>query len=121
VLRQALEQAGHQVLLGDAVERIHRVPAGPIHIELKSGRVLEVDKVLYSAGRAGNTTQLHLEQAGISPDSRGRILVDEHFQTSVPHIYAAGDVVGFPALASVSMEQGRVAVCHAFGFSWSRS
>ena len=118
VLRQALEQAGHQVLLGDAVERIHRVPAGPIHIELKSGRVLEVDKVLYSAGRAGNTTQLHLEQAGISPDSRGRILVDEHFQTSVPHIYAAGDVVGFPALASVSMEQGRVAVCHAFGFSY---
>jgi NAD(P) transhydrogenase len=77
-----------------------------------------VDKVLYSAGRAGNTTQLHLEQAGISPDSRGRILVDEHFQTSVPHIYAAGDVVGFPALASVSMEQGRVAVCHAFGFSY---
>ncbi len=118
VLKQALEQAGHQVLLGDAVEHIERVPAGPIRIQLKSGRVLEVDKVLYSAGRAGNTKELCLEKAGISSDPRGRILVDEHCQTSIPHIYAAGDVVGFPGLASVSMEQGRVAVCHAFGFAY---
>lgn len=120
ILKESLERAGHLVLLGDAVRRIERVPRGPLRIELKSGRSLEVDKVLYSAGRAGNTADLGLDRAGVGADERGRILVDEHFRTSTPHIYAAGDVVGAPGLASVSMEQGRVGVCHAFGIDYKR-
>jgi NAD(P) transhydrogenase len=117
-MKDALERNGQEVMLGDAVESIRRVPDGPLRIVLKSGKVLQVDKVLYSAGRAGNTKGLGLEQAGITLDARGRILVNEHFQTAAPHIYAAGDVVGNPALASVSMEQGRVAACHAFGIPY---
>jgi NAD(P) transhydrogenase len=117
-LKTALEREGHQVLLGDAVLGIERIPGGPLHVTLKSGKRLEVDKVLYSAGRAGNTAGLGLERAGVKLDPKGRILVNEHFQTSAPRIYAAGDVVGNPALASVSMEQGRVAMCHAFGFPY---
>jgi NAD(P) transhydrogenase len=117
-LKTALEREGHQVLLGDAVLGIERIPGGPLHVALKSGKRLEVDKVLYSAGRAGNTAGLGLERAGVKLDPKGRILVNEHFQTSAARIYAAGDVVGNPALASVSMEQGRVAMCHAFGFPY---
>jgi NAD(P) transhydrogenase len=117
-MKTALERGGHEVMLGDAVEAITRMPDGPLRIALKSGKVLQVDKVLYSAGRAGNTKGLSLDKAGITLDARGRIAVNEHFQTAVPHIYAAGDVVGNPALASVSMEQGRVAACHAFGIPY---
>jgi NAD(P) transhydrogenase len=117
-LRTALERGGHEIMLGDAVEAIGRVPGGPLRISLKSGRVLQVDKILYSAGRAGNTKGLGLDRAGITLDARGRIPVNAQFQTSQPHIYAAGDVIGNPALASVSMEQGRVAACHAFGLPY---
>ena len=74
--------------------------------------------VLAAAGRSGNTQGLGLEALGVTPDSRGNLTVNEHFQTKLPHIYAAGDAVGFPGLASTSMEQGRVAVCHAFGFTY---
>ena len=74
--------------------------------------------VLGAAGRSGNTSGLGLEALGIAPDKRGNLAVNEHFQTSLPHIYAAGDVVGFPGLASTSMEQGRVAICHAFQLSY---
>src|ERR1043165_3212628 len=70
---------------------------------------------MYSAGRQGLTDGLALDKAGLSADRRGRITVDEHFRTEVPHIYAAGDVIGFPALASTSMQQARMAVRHAFG------
>ncbi|HVX94486.1 MAG TPA: Si-specific NAD(P)(+) transhydrogenase [Polyangia bacterium] len=117
-MKTALERGGQEVMLGDAVESIQRVPKGPLRLALKSGTVLQVDKVLYSAGRAGNTKGLALEKAGIAVDPRGRITVNAQFQTSQPHIYAAGDVVGNPALASVSMEQGRVAACHAFGIPY---
>jgi NAD(P) transhydrogenase len=117
-LRASLERGGHEVKLGDAALSIERVSAGPLVVSLKSGRKLEVDKILYSAGRAGNTDGLALEAAGVEKDARGRVPVNEHFQTSQPHVYAAGDVAGPPALASVSMEQGRVAVCHAFGFAY---
>ena len=113
-LQAYLERFGHDVLLGDAVQTVERVPGGPLRMKLKSGKVLDVDKVLYSAGRAGNTTGLGLEKAGVNMDPKGRILVNQHFQTSTPHIYAVGDVIGNPALASVSMEQGRVAMCHAW-------
>src|SRR5204863_2634605 len=82
---------------------------------LKSGKRFVTEMVLISAGRVGATTGLGLDRAGVATDERGRIGVNEHYQTSVPHIYAVGDVIGFPALASTSMEQGRLAACHAFG------
>lgn len=91
-----------------------RVPeAGRAEVELKSGKTISSDLLLYATGRVGATAGLNLEAAGLVADVRGRILVNEHFQTTLPHIYAAGDVIGFPALASTSMEQGRLAVCHA--------
>ena len=117
-LRMGLERDGHQVRLGDAVSSIERIPGQSLRISLKSGAALLVDKVLYSAGRAGNTKGLGLDRAAVTMDEKGRILVNEHFQTSAPHVYAAGDVVGSPALASVSMEQGRVAMCHAFDIAY---
>src|SRR5262249_40546176 len=73
------------------------------------------EKALYSVGRTGATSKLNLAEAGLEPDSRGRLTVDEHYRTTVPGIYAVGDMIGFPALASTSMEQGRLAVCDAFG------
>lgn len=82
---------------------------------LKSGKTIVSDVILYSVGRAGATSDLNLAAAGLTSDDRGRLKVNDAFQTSVPHVYAAGDVIGFPALASTSMEQGRLAACHAFG------
>jgi NAD(P) transhydrogenase len=117
-LRAGLERDGHEVRLGDAVRAIQREPRGRLWITLAGGEEIAVDKVLYSAGRTGNTRGLGLEGAGVSVDAKGRILVNEHFQTSAPHIYAAGDVIGSPGLASVSMEQGRVAACHAFSIAY---
>ena len=117
----SLERMGARILLGDAVESIERDPARPanaLRLRLKSGRRIRADKVLISAGRAGNTAGLNLEKIGVAVTPRGHIEVNEHFQTSVPHIYAVGDVIGFPALASTSMEQGRVAMCHAFGIAF---
>jgi NAD(P) transhydrogenase len=85
-----------------------------IDVRLHSGNTLNVHTILVSAGRSGNTEELNLEKIGVAMGDRGRIKVNEHYQTSVPNIYAAGDVIGFPALASTSMEQARVAMCHAF-------
>jgi NAD(P) transhydrogenase len=84
-------------------------------IALESGKIVEADAVLYSIGRTGNTRSLDLAKAGLSADDRGRLTVDAQYRTSVPHISAAGDVIGFPALASTSSEQGRLAVCAMFG------
>jgi NAD(P) transhydrogenase len=82
---------------------------------LESGKKIPADTVMYSAGRQGATGELDLAQAGLDADPRGRIQVDEYFRTTVPHIYAVGDVIGFPALAATSMEQGRLAGHHACG------
>ncbi|HEV8231931.1 MAG TPA: Si-specific NAD(P)(+) transhydrogenase, partial [Thermoanaerobaculia bacterium] len=120
-LQLSLERMGAEILLGDAVESVERLPGiktNALSLKLKSGRALRADKVLFSAGRAGNTRGLNLEKIGVAITERGHIAVNEHFQTSLPHIYAVGDVIGFPALASVSMEQGRVAVCHAFQIAY---
>lgn len=84
-------------------------------VRLKSGKEIGATTVLYSVGRIGASPALNLEAVGLSADDRGRLKVNEHFQTAVPHIYAAGDIIGFPALASTSMQQGRHAACHAFG------
>ena len=88
---------------------------GGVTIHLASGKKIFSDKALYSIGRTGATERLNLAAAGLSADDRGRLKVNEHYQTDLPHIYAAGDVIGFPSLASISMEQGRLAACHAFG------
>jgi NAD(P) transhydrogenase len=88
---------------------------GHCRVELTDGRALSADMVLFSAGREGAVDSLELAAAGLEPDARGRLVVDKDtFRTAQPHIYAAGDIVGFPSLASTSMEQGRIAACHAF-------
>ena len=81
---------------------------------LESKKKVTGDSLLYAVGRQGNVDELNLSAAGLEADSRGRIKVNEHYQTSQPSIYAVGDVIGFPSLASVSMEQGRIAAAHAF-------
>lgn len=104
------------LIINDAAESFH-VPKNDkdsIVITLASGRKLEVDMYLYAAGRNGNVKDLHLERVGIETDNRENITVNSHFQTKVPHIYAVGDVIGFPALGSTGMDQGRVAVAHIF-------
>jgi NAD(P) transhydrogenase len=99
---------------GETVSSVEARPEGAI-ASLRSGKKIPADTVLYSAGRQGATDELKLEAAGLSADTRGRIAVDEFFRTQVPHIYAVGDVIGFPALAATSMEQGRLAAHHACG------
>ncbi len=86
-----------------------------VRIKLKSGKQIFADKALYSIGRQGATDGLNLESAGLEADKRGRVTVNENFQTAVENIYAVGDVIGFPSLASTSAEQGRLSACHAFG------
>jgi NAD(P) transhydrogenase len=101
--------------LGESVTDIHQPRPGLVAVELESGKRLLGETALFSVGRVGDTADLQLERAGLKADDRGRLKSNEHFQTAVPHIYAVGDVVGFPALASTSMEQGRRAVCHMLG------
>jgi NAD(P) transhydrogenase len=105
--------------LNETVDRLERVEGGNVVTRLKSGKHLTTEKALYSVGRVGATASLNLAAAGLIPDERGRMVVNEQYQTSVPHIYAVGDVIGFPALASTSMEQGRLATSHAFGLPTS--
>ncbi|HYM08059.1 MAG TPA: Si-specific NAD(P)(+) transhydrogenase, partial [Terriglobales bacterium] len=86
-----------------------------VFAKLASGKNVHGQGLLYTIGRQANGDLLNLESAGLKAEGRGKLSVNEHFQTAVPHIYAAGDVIGFPALASTSMEQGRLASCHMFG------
>jgi NAD(P) transhydrogenase len=99
---------------GETVAAVERRPNGALTL-LESGKKIPANCVMYSAGRQGKTAELCLEEAGLTADDRGRIAVDEYFRTAVPHIYAVGDVIGFPALAATSMEQGRLAAQHACG------
>ncbi len=99
---------------GETVSSVEARPEGAI-ATLLSGKKIPAETVMYSAGRQGASDALDLEAAGLSADQRGRIKVDEVFRTEVPHIYAVGDIIGFPALAATSMEQGRVAAYHACG------
>ena len=99
---------------GETVASVESRPDGAI-ATLRSGKKIPADTVMYSAGRQGMSDNLRLDVAGLSADARGRIAVDEFFRTTVPHIYAVGDVIGFPALAATSMEQGRLAAHHACG------
>ena len=110
-----MRDRGMTVRLGAKVDEITSSPGG-VDVLLTDGRRVRSQIMLYAAGRSGNVGALNLGTIGIEADNRGRIKVDpKTFQTAVENIYAAGDVIGFPSLASTSMEQGRVAACHAFG------
>src|SRR5919112_1942994 len=98
---------------GEEVSKVEVTPRGTV-TSLASGKRIAADMVMYSAGRQGVTDELDLEKAGLAADKRGRISVDKQYRTEVPHIFAVGDVIGFPALAATSMDQGRLAACHAF-------
>jgi len=100
-------------------DSIDTVDAGEkIQIRMKSGETIEVETMLAATGRTGNTQDMNLEAVGLEAGPRGHLDVDEHYQTSVPHVYAAGDVIGFPALASTAMEQARIAMVHAFDLAY---
>ncbi len=110
-----LRDRNMKLIFGQTVEGVEKVD-GKCRVTLKNGRVLTAEMVLFAAGRVGAVDSLNLEAAGLEADNRGRLKVNpETFQTAVPTIYAAGDVVGFPSLASTSMEQGRIAARHAVG------
>jgi len=123
-LQYHLRQSGLTLRLGEKVAAIRSVPApsgaravtGTLaEVTLESGKTLHADCLMYCVGRQGATEGLDLPAAGLQADARGRVTVNQCYQTAVPHVYAVGDVIGFPALASTSMEQGRVAACHIFG------
>jgi len=110
-----LRQLGTVLRLGEKVVSVgFDAERDRVFAKLESGKNVHGQALLYAIGRQANSDMLNLAAAGITPDGRGKIPVNEHFQTTVPHIYAAGDVIGFPALASTSMEQGRLASCHMF-------
>jgi NAD(P) transhydrogenase len=101
--------------LNEEVESVEELPDGSVVANLESKKKLSGDALLYAVGRQGNVDELNLAAAGVEADSRGRIKVDADYRTTQPHIFAVGDVIGFPSLASVSMEQGRIAAARAFG------
>jgi len=103
-----LRDCNIHVLLNEQINAINKFDDGKVVCKFKSGKSMAVDTVLFAAGRQGVTDDLALETVGIEADKRGRIPVNEDYQTVQPHIYAAGDVIGFPSLASTSMEQGRL-------------
>jgi NAD(P) transhydrogenase len=119
ILQSRMGALGVTFLLGDKVIGCKPGKRG-VRVELP-GKSIVADAVLVAAGRTGNVAALNLEAAGIQPNKNGFIEVNEHFQTAAPHIYAAGDVIGFPALASTSMEQARMAMVHAFDLKYKKS
>jgi NAD(P) transhydrogenase len=116
-LRLQMQLLGVDVKLREGVTR-YDADADGIRLDLKGGSALKVDAVLVAAGRVANVAGLGLKRAGLSVNERGLLTVNARYQTAVPHIYAAGDVIGFPALASTSMEQARVAMVHAFDLKY---
>lgn len=118
-LRDRLAELGMNFWFNERPVKVENSAAGA-KLTMKSGKVLETDAALFAAGRRAAVDGLALEKAALAVNDRGYIGVDENYRTAVPNIYAAGDVIGFPALASTSMEQGRVAVCHAFGFQYKQ-
>ena len=113
-LQQQMKDLGVTLYHEEEVLAVTKEPGKPVHVSLRHNPPVQAATVMYAIGRVGATHSLNLEAIGIRPDNRGRLTVNEHFQTAIPHIYAAGDVIGFPALASTSMQQGRHASCHAF-------
>jgi len=120
-LQYQMRSVGVTLRFNEEVVGIEKSADGSVAIHLKSGKKISAPLLVYSIGRVGATKNLNLESAGIQTDARGRIKVNGDYQTAAPHIYAVGDVVGFPALASTSMQQGRHAACHAFGLNCQTS
>ena len=121
ILLDQMRSLGVRVMFGRRVEGVQvRQDEDCVSVFLDGGEEVRVGAVLFCGGRGGNTGELELDKVGVKMGPRGRVEVNENFQTSVPNIYAAGDVIGFPALASTSMEQGRVAVCHAFSIEYKK-
>lgn len=119
-LRQAMTARLDIAVHGNAEVAGLRVAEGRAHVTLSDGITLDADVVLVCTGRAGNASSLGLEKIGVEVDERGFIRVDSQFRTSLPHVAAAGDAIGYPALASAATEQARVAVCHAFELQYKR-
>jgi NAD(P) transhydrogenase len=119
LLRARLANLGLKFCFQERVNKTERTVAG-VRMVLASGKIVEAETALLAAGRRGAVEDLSLERAGLGINPRGNIDANDRYQTHVPHIYAAGDVIGFPALASTSMEQARVAICHAFGFPYKQ-
>ena len=110
-----MRDARSTMRLNEEVESVEELPDGKVAANLVSKKRIVADALLYAVGRGGNVDALNLPAAGLAADDRGRIKVDADFRTTQPHIFAVGDVIGFPSLASVSMEQGRIAAARAFG------
>lgn len=111
-----MRSAGVNVIFNTSISSVEvsKDTTKPLKVTLKNGTSFEVDMLLYAAGRSGNTKALNGEKIGLKIDKREDIIVDERYRTNIPHIYAVGDVIGFPSLASTGMDQGRVAVAHIF-------
>lgn len=118
-LRVRLAALGMEFWFNERPAKV-QTTASDVKLVMKSGKTLQAESVLFAAGRRAAVDGLCLEKAGLGVNDNGYISVDENYRTAVPNIYAAGDVIGFPALASTSMEQGRVAVCHAFSFKYKQ-
>jgi NAD(P) transhydrogenase len=114
-LQQQMQTIGVTLYQEEEVLAIKKADDGRIHVCLQNAEPIHATTLMYAIGRVGASKELNLEAVGLTADARGRIPVNKHFQTAVPHIYAVGDIIGFPALASTSMQQGRHASCHAFG------
>jgi NAD(P) transhydrogenase len=124
--REIVEELIHQMRdrrvtfrFGETVESLAVNDTTPRHavLNLESGKRLTADMVIFSAGRVAATAALGLDRIGIQPEARGRLAVDKQFRTALPHVFAAGDVIGYPSLAATSFEQGRLAACAAFGIA----
>lgn len=115
-LVEQMQANGIHILFNTQIAQmtVPKKESDPIHIELKNGAPIDVDMFLFAAGRSGNVKDLQLEKVGLKIGPREQILVDAQYRTAIPHIFAVGDVIGFPALASTSMDQGRIAVAHIF-------
>jgi NAD(P) transhydrogenase len=120
LLAETFRGSGMRIVQNAGRATATRTPSG-LQVALGAGELLAPEKVIFATGRVGNTEDLGLEAAGVATDERGRIVVDEHYRTTADGIYAAGDVIGPPALASVSMEQARIAACWAFDLPLKRA
>jgi len=119
-LVNAMQEQGIDIQLNKAVTQVIPQSDGSVRVKFESGEEVAAACLLWAAGRCSNTQGIGLESVGVKLGQRGLIVVNEHYQTNVPSIYAAGDVIGFPALAATSMEQGRIAACHMLGINFKQ-
>jgi NAD(P) transhydrogenase len=120
ILAERVEALGARIILGERLSGLAVRDHEFVEVTLSSGRTISAEIALFSGGRSANTEELGLEGVGLVLQDRGRIEVNEFYQTSVPNVYAAGDVIGSPALASTAMDQARVAACHAFDIRYKQ-